>query len=272
VRTIDWRASARLSSARGNDEFIVRERHVDEMPEVVLVIDRRPAMALYPPDLPWLRKPAALRAAADILVASAFNQRSLVAYLDFATHPGESDAGVPFWRPPHAQASIWRRGLQERVDAFLTEGFDAPEDNVTQALDFLGTRRSTVPIGSFLFVLSDFIEPTPSEAWARAVGYGWDVVPVIVQDPVWEQSFPDIGGVLVMLAEQPEGRSGRVRLNSGEVAERRRANEARLERLRRDFARLGLDAILIGTSDRAAVHGVLLDWAHARLDLMRGSR
>lgn len=267
VQTIDWRASARLSSARSSDEFIVRERHIDEMPAVVLVVDRRPAMALYPPDLPWLRKPVALRVAADILVASAFNQRSLVAYLDLATHSGESDAGAPYWRTPHAQASVWRRGLQERVDGYLTESFDAPDDTVTQALDFLATRRTAVPIGSFVFVLSDFIEPTPSEAWTRAIGFGWDVVPVIVQDPVWEQSFPDIGGVLVTLAA-----GARVRLSPAEVAERRRANEERLEQLRSDFARLGLDSILVGSSDHAVVHRLFLDWAHARLDLMRGSR
>src|SRR5439155_12397855 len=31
-RTIDWKASARLSSARGSDEFIVRERYAEQMP------------------------------------------------------------------------------------------------------------------------------------------------------------------------------------------------------------------------------------------------
>jgi uncharacterized protein (DUF58 family) len=272
VRSIDWKASARLSSARDSDEFIVRERHVDEMPAVVLVVDRRPAMALYPADLPWLQKPAALRAVSDILVASAFNQRSLVAYLDYATHLGESSAGAPYWRPPHAHATVWSRGLQERVDTYLTESFDAPSDNVALALDFLSTRRSAVPIGSFVFVLSDFAEETPSEAWTRTIAYGWDVVPVIVQDPVWEQSFPAIDGVLVTLADAPAGRSGRVRLSAAEVADRRHEHEERLKRIRTDFARIGLDAILVGSSEPAVVHGILLDWAHARLDLLRGPR
>ncbi len=48
VDTIDWAASARLSSARGTDEFIVRERYAEEAPRVVIVADRRPAMSLYP--------------------------------------------------------------------------------------------------------------------------------------------------------------------------------------------------------------------------------
>ena len=40
---IDWAASARLSTARGSDEFVVRERFAEEAPKVVIVCDRRPA-------------------------------------------------------------------------------------------------------------------------------------------------------------------------------------------------------------------------------------
>ena len=52
MRGIDWAASARLSAARSEDAFIVRERFADESPRVVIVADRRPAMALCPPGLP----------------------------------------------------------------------------------------------------------------------------------------------------------------------------------------------------------------------------
>ena len=88
LRTIDWKASARASSASNRDEFIVRERFNEETPAVVIVMDRRPGMALYPSDLPWLHKPRALHEVARILVASALNHRALLAYLDFASHPG----------------------------------------------------------------------------------------------------------------------------------------------------------------------------------------
>ena len=37
VDTIDWAASARLSYARGTDEFVVRERYAEEAPRVVIV-------------------------------------------------------------------------------------------------------------------------------------------------------------------------------------------------------------------------------------------
>ena len=271
-RTIDWKGSARLSSARQRDEFIVRERFAEEIPAVVIVVDRRPEMALYPRDLPWLHKPAAVHAAARVLVASALDQRSLVAYLDYATHPGDTTAGTPFWQAPRAQANVWRAGLRERLEQHLTHPFDAPEDNVTRALSFLAGLRGTVPIGSFVFVLSDFIQSTPPEFWGHAVDHGWDVVPLIVQDPVWEQSFPQIDGVAMSLADARGSDARVVRLEAREVEERRTVNEARLERLQRDFVRLGLDPIVIGDDTDDAVHATLLDWANARVGAGRGTQ
>src|SRR6266487_3389873 len=61
VRAIDWASSARLSTARNTDEFIVRERHADEAPRVIVLCDHRPSMALYSAPLPWLSKPRALQ-------------------------------------------------------------------------------------------------------------------------------------------------------------------------------------------------------------------
>jgi hypothetical protein len=271
-RTIDWKSSARLSSARLSDDFIVRERFAEEVPAVVIVVDRRPEMSLYPSELPWLRKPAAVGAAARVLIASAHNQRSPVAYLDYSTHPGETDAGTPFWEPPTAQSSVWSAGLRERLDDYLCHPFDAPEDNVARALAFLATVRGAVPIGSFVFVLSDFIEPTPPESWLHAVERGWDVVPVVVQDPVWEQSFPQIDGVMISVRDARGTRPRPVRLEAHEVEERRSSNEARLKLLRRDFVRLGLDPVVIGDDADEAVHAALLEWTQARVGAGRGTQ
>jgi uncharacterized protein (DUF58 family) len=271
-RTIDWKGSARLSSARQRDEFIVRERFAEEIPAVVIVVDRRPEMALYPIDLPWLHKTTAVNAVARELYASALDQRSLVAYLDYATHPGDTTAGTPFWEAPRAQANVWRAGLRERLEQHLAQPFDAPEDNVTRALEFLSGLRGTVPIGSFIFVLSDFIQPTAPEFWGQAVNHGWDVVPVIVQDPVWEQSFPQIDGVAMSLGDARGSSARVVRLEAREVEQRRTANEARLERLQRDFVRLGLDPVVIGDDADDAVHATLLDWASARVGVGRGTQ
>ena len=72
---IDWAASARLSSARGTDEFIVRERFAEEAPRVVVVCDRRAGMGLYPEGLPWLRKPEAVAVAVELILSSAARAR-----------------------------------------------------------------------------------------------------------------------------------------------------------------------------------------------------
>ena len=48
IRTIDCGASARMSSARGADEFVVRERYADEGPRVVVVADRSPELSFFP--------------------------------------------------------------------------------------------------------------------------------------------------------------------------------------------------------------------------------
>jgi len=271
LRTIDWKASARASSASNRDEFIVRERFNEETPAVVIVMDRRPGMALYPMDLPWLHKPAALHEVARILVASALNHRASLAYLDFASHLG-SDTGSAFWQPPRAQANVWREGLADRLETFLEDSFDAPEDTVARALEFLGTVQSAVPIGSFVFVVSDFVAPTPNEAWAQTVSRGWDVVPILVQDPTWEQSFPEIEGVVVSVGDAEGGSSAGLRLSRREVEERREVNEHRLVTRLRDFVQLGLDPIVVDDAAPERVHLALLEWANVRLATGRGAR
>jgi Protein of unknown function DUF58 len=270
IHTIDWKSSARLSSARGAAEFIVRERHSEEMPRVVVVVDRRPNMALYPQELPWLDKPAAVAFSLALIVASALNQRGLVGYLDLASHAEEGgEPGTPFWSAPRAQSGPWQVDLGERLGGFLAGGFDAPADNLALALNFLAASRGTLPVGTFLFVISDFTGPLTPEPWQRATEFGWDVVPVIVQDPIWEQSFPDVGGVLLPLADPNGKRLWHVRIEAREVVERRLEHEARLEALRGDFLGLGLDTVLVGESDRHAIHAAFLNWSDTRGTLGR---
>jgi hypothetical protein len=269
--SIDWKSSARLSSLRGDDQFIVRERYDEEMPRVVIVCDRRPEMGLYPPELPWLDKPLAVRWIVRILTASAVNHRGLVGYLDYASHGEEASAGSPFWRGPRAQASAWRGDLIEVTAGYLADGFDAPPDNLTRALGFLDVVGGSVPIGSFVFVVSDFLVTPAHGSWAAAVERGWDVVAVVVQDPVWEQSFPPLGGVLVPVLDASTGRLLHVRMTAREAIDRRATNEARVEGLLGDLTRLGLDPILVSSDDPGAIRGEVLAWAERRLAL-RGLR
>jgi uncharacterized protein (DUF58 family) len=254
VRGIDWAASARLSSAHSADEFIVREWYADEAPFVVLVNDRRPEMLLYPEGLPWLHKPEAVRVCAELIGASAVAARGFVGYLDFAM--GEDE---PFWRPPQSPTEVWH--IRERHLAW--PDYRAQPDNVARALDYLARHRRSVPSGSFVFLLSDFLEPPPGEAWARAIEQRWDVVPVVIQDPTWEQSFPAVGNVVLPLAD-PDGRPRPVRMREREAAQRREENEARRDRLLTEFMALGIEPILVSSTDREEIFGSFLVWADER--------
>jgi uncharacterized protein (DUF58 family) len=252
--SIDWFASARASSATGGDQFIVREHAADEAARVLLVVDRRPAMGLYPTPLPWLAKREALAEAVAAITASAAAARADLAALDLA-------GGEPFWLPPGRRDRQWR--IVERA---APEGpFDAPDDAVAQGLAFLEQHRVVLPRATFVFVLSDFLVPPPPEAWQDAVAHGWDVVAVVIQDPVWERSFPAVGGVAVPVADPRTGRVELVRLGVREAARRREQNERRYAGLLDELGSFGLGVVEIGASDSAAVDAAFIAWAEDRL-------
>ena len=252
VSTIDWYASARLSTAFGADAFVVRDRAADEAPRVALLCDRRPAMALYGPPFPWLDKAAALAEAASAIVASAVFARSDVASLDYA-------GGGPYWLPP---------GRREQpsliADRQREAPFDAPEDSVERGLDQLALRRASLPRGSFIFVLSDFLSPPPAAGWLGALANDWELVPVVIQDPDWERSFPPVGSVVVPVADPRGGRPMAVRLTRTQAAERRDANEARFACLLDELRVLGLEPVVLSTSDPLGIDRTFLEWAEAR--------
>ncbi|MGH2849876.1 MAG: DUF58 domain-containing protein [Solirubrobacteraceae bacterium] len=256
VTTIDWFASARLASASGRDVFVVREHAADEAPRVVIVVDRRPAMNLYRSPLPWLHKQTALREAVAAITASAAAARADLAALDF----GDGEA---WWLPPG------RRDRGTAIDA--REGgdtpFAAPADTLARSLEFLSQHRSEVPVHTFVFVLSDFLAPPPPAAWVRGIGYGWDLVPVVIQDPVWEQSFPAVGGIGLPIIEPSAGADALIRLSRRQAARRREANERRLADLIRDCRALGLEPVLLGTSEPDRIDAAFIAWA-----AQRGSR
>jgi uncharacterized protein (DUF58 family) len=252
VSTIDWFASARLSEARGGDEFIVRDRAADEAPRVAIVLDRRPAMGLYPPPLPWLDKREAQRQAAISISASAAAARADIAALDFS-------GGEASWLPPGRRDRSWL--VAERAgDA----PFDAPDDTILRSLRFLEQRRTDMPGGTFLFVLSDFLVELSVEVWLNAVGHGWDIVPVVIQDPVWERSWPEIAGVAVPVADPRSGRVELVRLSRRQAAQRRSENVERYATLLAEFESLGLRPVEIGASDPSSVDEAFLAWAEER--------
>ncbi len=256
IDTIDWGASAKYASATGSDDFIVREKFAEEAPRVVLVVDRRPAMALCPPGLPWLSKPAALRAAGSLVADSAVRANGFVGYLDFAN--GEPE---PFWRPPVSPAERWR----VKENHLPWDRFDAPEDNLEHSFGFLGRLRGVLPSGSLLFVFSDFLVSPGREVWQRAAERRWDVVPVVIQDPLWEASFPDVGSVVLPVLEPSTGVVRPVRLTRREATARREANIARRAELVRDFRGLGNEPVIVESADPGDILQAFISWSDQRL-------
>jgi len=240
VRDIDRVASARLSLALDRDELVVREHMAEASTTVVLVEDRRPSMELFPPRLPWLSKPRAVAEVGRLLAASAARVR------------------CPFWRAGHL-------GLQ--LDE-AQPGFDAPPDALALAFEELA--RVRLAGGTFVFVVSDFCA-APSEAvWAEALGRGWDLVPVVIQDERWERSFPDVGGVVLPVWDADRRRVRPTRLTRREVRARQRANEERFTAILDRFESFGLDPIVLAGHERETVYERFSAWAEARRPGRRG--
>ncbi len=97
-----------------------------------------------------------------------------------------------------------------------------------------------------------------------AVGHGWDVVPVVIQDPVWERSLPDVGGVAIPVADPRGGRVGLVRLSRRQAARRAAENGERYAASIAELESVGLRPVELASSDPAAVDESFLAWAEER--------
>jgi uncharacterized protein (DUF58 family) len=250
AHSIDWAASARLSSAHASDEFVVREYLAEEAPRVVVLSDRRPAMSLFPRPLPWLDKPEAMRQAAGLIAEATLAARGFFGYLDLG---GDEEQ----WVPPRTHHDL--------PAAALGGSFEAREDNIERAFTFLAETQPPVPGGTFVFVLSDFLMPFSEAMWISAVERRWDIVPVVIQDPVWERSFPDVGGVALPFLDHTSGKFVSVRLTDREAARMREQNERTAAELLALFRMLDLGPVLVTTSDRGDIFQAFLEWADERI-------
>ena len=250
---IDWAASARLSTARGRDEFIVRERFAEEAPRVIIVCDRRPQMAHFASPLPWLDKPQAMRTATELILASAGASGGYVGYLDYAD-------GDAHWRQPKGE----RKLIELKDPRLWSSEYGGPQDWLERSMAHLAEHRRAVSPGTFVFLLSDFIPAPSKDVWLAAFEHRLDLVPVVIQDPVWEQSFPDVSGIVVPLRDPESGRVSNVRLTRGEVEARKAANEERMLELIDGFRFLDIDPIVLSSSDTSDVLAPFLMWTELR--------
>jgi uncharacterized protein (DUF58 family) len=250
---IDWAASARLSTARGGDEFVVRERFAEEAPKIVIVCDRRPQMAHFSSPLPWLDKPGTMRHTVELVLASAGAAGGFVGYLDYAD-------GDPHWRQPKGE----RKLIELKDERLWSSEYGGPADWLERSVAHLASHTRAVSAGTFIFVLSDFIPAPSSDVWLAAIANRWDLVPVVIQDPTWEQSFPDVSAIVVSIRDPATGRVSSVRMKRAEVEARRAANEERLHQLTETFRLLDIDPIVLDSSDRSDILGKFLVWTELR--------
>lgn len=193
---------------------------------------------------------------AEAIAASAVDALGEVAYLDHAAPDGRA-----FWLPPAG-----RRRIAD-IHARLSEApFAAPPRALDLGLQALLRHGHVLPPGSFVFVLSDYLAPVRPADWVRLHALRWDVVPVIVQDPTWEQGFPDVHGVVVPFADPATGAVAPTRFTRREVRELALGHERRLDRALRTFRHLGFDPVVVGSEDGFAP---LAAWAAHRRALRR---
>lgn len=244
VRRIDWATSARLSALRGEDHFVVRESYGEEAPFVCFTVDRSPSMALYPREYPWLHKPDAVRQIAEVVALSAGHYHCPVAFLDPDT-----------WRPPSTSNE------SEELTLLLDEGdYDRSEETIDSLFGRLHSVEHMLPGGSFVFCCSDFLEVPTQRTLAMIVDAQWELVPVVVQDPLWEQSYPEAAGEVALPVHDRAGRFRLLRQSRADVRERRRAHEARLRRLEELFTGYGFPPIVISKAGTDALADALLSW------------
>jgi uncharacterized protein DUF58 len=164
-------------------------------------------------------------------------------------------ASLPWLHKPALVAEVERivTASAQRMRSRLVRLSRLPAEGVVREL---GT-------GSIVFLVSDFLAFPSEEVWFDAAARNWDVVPVVVQDPAWEQSFPEIAGVHLPLSDA-DGHPRPVLLTRAEALARREENEARLAEILRRLEELALEPIMLGTSDADAVYETLLAWADAR--------
>jgi uncharacterized protein (DUF58 family) len=248
LRRIDHRASARLSRARGDETLLVREFHAEEAARVVVVLDTSPSMQLYPPELPWLQKPAAVERVVRLLLDSAAEARSAVGCLR------TDAAGDVAWSPPARRppAAEW-----------LESATDGDGRSLVRSLGALA-RLPRLGKGTFVFVVSDFVDPPGEDVWWPLLARGWDPVPVVVQDPTWEQSFPALGGRAVAVACADGSRSRLVRLSRAEAESLREAHETRLRTTLDRLRALTLEPVLVGSHEPLDVHLAFHLWSAGR--------
>jgi hypothetical protein len=194
-----------------------------------------------------------MRTVVELILASAGAAGGFVGYLDYAD-------GDPHWRQPKGE----RKLIELRDERLWSLEYGGPPDWFERSIDHLAAHPRAVSPGTFVFVLSDFLPGSSNDVWLAAIEHRWDIVPVVIQDPTWEQSFPEVSGIVVPLREPRSGRLAPVRLRRKEASARKVLNEERMDALLETFRFLDIDPIVVSSNDRSAILEQFLVWTDLR--------
>jgi uncharacterized protein (DUF58 family) len=248
VRRIDWAASARLTSTTGEERFVVREFYAEESPIVVVAVDPAPTMRLYPRELPWLHKPAAVAQCVAAILNSAETHRCLVTVAD-------PEVGVA---PP--------RQLEPDMLGALHASLAGDGQAVGREWlsPLLGAGHRWLPPGTLVFVLSDFLLGLDETLIRQALDFEWELVPILVSDSRWERSFPVAVGGMTLPVADAAGRLTPRRISKREARRLREENEGRWRATVECFREAGFPPVVVSESGTAGVADAFAGWNHER--------
>jgi hypothetical protein len=121
-------------------------------------------------------------------------------------------------------------------------------------------------------MVSDFLGSLEPASRATLRKLGPDIVPVIIQDPIWERSFPDVPGVLLPTVDVATGEPRPVRLSRRETRARKDQHEQRYAELAGRFRRAGMDPVTLDEAEPEPIHRAFLAWAERRRRMLRRTR
>ena len=173
-------------NGRERDEFIVRERFAEEAPAWSSSPTGGRRWRSSSPRCPGSTR---RRRCADGRAHSSRARQAVggfVGYVDFAE-------GEAYWLPPQGGRRLWEL-REERLPSDL---FAAPGGSVADAVLHLIEHGKAVTPGSFVFCLSDFSDPPPWTFGSRRSSAASTSCPSSSRDPMWEQSFPDVAGIVL---------------------------------------------------------------------------
>lgn len=262
LRQINHKASARFSAMRGRQEFVVSEYFADATAQVIIIVDRAPTMQRFPDFTKFLNKPQVITNAGALIVDSAVRLKCVVGYLDFADwgRAHKEDDKKAFWRSPRTKylPRVKERNLPHPY-------FTAPVHNVTMAIEFLFGVRKSIQSESFVFIISDFMTMPPRELLAKALMH-LDIVPVLVQDPRVEMSFPLLDNVMPVALPIGDNasRGAFVPLTRTDAKRMRQENERRFERILSAWRYFGLEPVVLDTTDPFEIQARFARWMEKR--------